>query len=257
MMLDLFTPENLITLLTLTSMEVVLGIDNLVFLTIMVMKLPPEKQDFARRVGLFLALFMRLGLLMAIKWIMGLTKPLFTVLNLPFAGREIILLLGGLFLIAKSTHEMFAGLEGHDDPKTPGANASLPLVILQIIVIDLVFSLDSVITAVGMAQDIWIMAVAVVVSVGIMLLFSKSVGAFVSRHPSIKVLALSFLILIGTMLVAEATGQHINRGYIYFAMAFSLSVELLNMRLRKKSVPVHMHGPQEELDAMQGDKKAG
>jgi predicted tellurium resistance membrane protein TerC len=249
-----FSAEVLVSLLTLTLMEVVLGIDNIVFISILTSRLPREQEAKARNLGLALALLLRLGLLFSIRWIMGLTAPLFS-LKLPlmkeavgFSGQKLILLAGGLFLIAKSTHEIYEKLEGgHGDAKGPGANtASFKSTILQILALDLVFSLDSVITAVGMANRISVMAVAMVVAVVIMLACAGAVGAFVNRHPSVKILALSFLLLIGVMLVAEGMGQHISKGYIYSAMAFSLLVELLNMRFRKKQAPVHLHSDFEE-----------
>jgi predicted tellurium resistance membrane protein TerC len=237
--------DGLISLATLTAMEIVLGIDNIVFLSIMTEKLPPKKQPFARTVGLSLALIMRLGLLLAISWVMGLTKPLFTIV-LPFSGRDLILLFGGLFLIAKATHEMFEKLEvarEHEaDAAKPKATSSMAAVLAQIVMLDIVFSLDSVITAVGMARAISIMVVAMIIAVGVMLIFAGRIGNFVNTHPSMKILALSFLLLIGVMLVAEGMGQHINKAYIYFAMAFSLGVELINMRLRaRKRKPVHLN----------------
>jgi predicted tellurium resistance membrane protein TerC len=250
----LFSAEVLASLLTLTLMEVVLGIDNIVFISILTSRLPKEQEAKARNLGLALALVLRLGLLFSIRWIMGLTTPLFS-LKLPllkeaigFSGQKLILLAGGLFLIAKSTHEIYEKLEGgHGDAKGPGGSAaSFKSTLFQILALDLVFSLDSVITAVGMANRISVMAVAMVVAVAIMLACAGAVGAFVNRHPSVKILALSFLLLIGVMLVAEGMGQHISKGYIYSAMAFSLLVELLNMRFRKKQQPVHLHSDYEE-----------
>jgi predicted tellurium resistance membrane protein TerC len=242
-------PDGLLSLATLTAMEVVLGIDNIVFLSIMTGKLPEKQQPIARTVGLSLALLMRLGLLLAISWVMGLKEELFSVFGRGFSGRDLILLVGGLFLLAKSTHEMFDKLEVEHEEKTAGASrASLALVLVQIVLLDIVFSLDSVITAVGMAQDISIMITAMVISVGVMLIFAGRIGAFVNRHPSMKILALSFLLLIGVMLFAEGMGQHINKGYIYFAMAFSLLVEILNMRIRKRQQkPVKLHSSYDEI----------
>jgi predicted tellurium resistance membrane protein TerC len=245
----LLHPGAMLSLVTLTLMEIVLGIDNIVFISILTGKLPPEQQPRARRIGLTLALIIRLGLLGAIKWIMGLTAVLFAVKN-PFAGgswdftgQKLILLGGGLFLIGKSTHEIYDKLEGeHTDEVRPGGASSFGLILVQILLLDIVFSLDSVITAVGMAQQFYIMAAAMVIAVIVMLIFAGAIGDFVNRHPSMKILALSFLLLIGVMLVAEGLGQHIGKGYIYFAMAFSLLVELLNMRLRKRRSPVHLHG---------------
>jgi predicted tellurium resistance membrane protein TerC len=231
-----------ISLATLTALEVVLGIDNIVFLSIMTAKVPPNKQAMTRTVGLALALLMRLGLLAAISWVMGLKEVLFTLVR-PFSGRDLILLFGGLFLIAKSTHEMFDKLEvGKEAEGAQPKSGSIALVLVQIILLDIVFSLDSVITAVGMAQHISIMVTAMIIAVSVMLIFAGRVGNFVNRHPSMKILALSFLLLIGVMLMAEGMGQHINKGYIYFAMAFSLVVELINMRIRpRRRDPVQLH----------------
>ena len=246
MSLEIFTQASTwLSLLTLTAMEIVLGIDNIVFISILTGKLSAAQQPLARRIGLSLALGMRLGLLFAISWIMGLTSSLFTlpILNEAISARDLILLLGGLFLIGKSTHEMYEKLEvKHDDDATGAAGrGNFALIIVQILLLDIVFSLDSVITAVGMAQHISVMVIAMVVAVGVMLVFAERIGDFVNRHPSMKILALSFLLLIGVMLLAEGLGQHVGKGYIYFAMAFSLAVELLNMRFRKKAAPVALH----------------
>jgi predicted tellurium resistance membrane protein TerC len=230
-----------VSLLTLTAMEIVLGIDNVVFISILTGKLPPAKQPSARRLGLSLALILRLGLLFALSWVMGLTEPLFTLFGKVFSGRSLILLGGGLFLVAKATHEIYDKLEVAHDETTAGGARAFGMILVQILALDIVFSLDSVITAVGMAQHIAVMVVAMVVAVGVMLVFAQRIGDFVNRHPSMKILALSFLLLIGVMLVAEGMGQHVGKGYIYFAMAFSLGVELLNMRLRKKVEPVTLH----------------
>ena len=231
------------SLVTLSLMEIVLGIDNIVFISILTGKLPAAQQPRARTLGLSLALVIRLGLLGAIKWIMGLTATLFTIGKWDFSGQKLILLGGGLFLMAKSTHEIYDKLEGeHAGQNKQGGTASFGLILVQILLLDIVFSLDSVITAVGMAQQFVVMAAAMVIAVGVMLVFAGKIGDFVNRHPSMKVLALSFLLLIGVMLMAEGMGQHVGKGYIYFAMAFSLLVELLNMRLRKKQNPVHLHG---------------
>ena len=238
----LIRPETYISLLTLTAMEVVLGIDNIVFISILTGKLPPAQQPLARRLGLSLALVFRLGLLFAISWVMGLTAPLFAVLGKAFSGRDLILLGGGFFLLAKATHEIHAKLEvAHADRTGPAGAATFGLIFVQILALDIVFSLDSVITAVGMAQHIFVMVIAMVAAVGVMLVFAGPIGDFVTRHPSMQILALSFLLLIGVMLVAEGMGQHIGKGYIYFAMAFSLGVELLNMRLRTMVAPVTLH----------------
>ncbi len=239
----LLTSENLIALLTLSSLEIVLGIDNIVFISILVGKLPPDRQASARRIGLLLAMGMRIALLLAISWVMGLTKPLFAVLEHGFTGRDLILLLGGLFLVAKATWEIHDKLEGAEQVAGgPRAAASFGSILAQIVLLDLVFSLDSVITAVGMASEISIMIAAVVIAVGVMLVFAASISAFIERHPTMKMLALSFLLLIGVVLVADGFGQHVSKGYIYFAMAFSLFVELMNVRLRKPSAkPVDLH----------------
>ncbi|MBI5367650.1 MAG: TerC family protein [Planctomycetes bacterium] len=239
-----FTVEGLIALLTLAALEIVLGIDNIIFISILVGKLPAEMQPRARRIGLLGAMFMRIGLLLALSWIMRLTKPLFTVFAHSFAGKDLILLVGGLFLVGKSTYEIHDKLEGateHGPAGGAGARAAFGATIAQIMILDIVFSLDSVITAVGMASHIQIMIAAVVASVMVMLWLAGPIGDFVNRHPTLKILALSFLILIGVMLVAESFGGHVNKGYIYFAMAFSLAVELINMRMRPKVEPVHLH----------------
>jgi predicted tellurium resistance membrane protein TerC len=245
-LLDAFTTaEGWVSLLTLTLMEIVLGIDNIVFISILTGKLPPAQRNKASRLGLALALITRLGLLFAISWVMGLKATLFTVLGRGFSGRHLILLGGGLFLLAKSTHEIFEKLEVEPEGHGPRAKsgATFAWTIGQILVLDIVFSLDSVITAVGMAPDVPIMVVAMVVAVGVMLVFAGSVSRFIERHPSMKVLALSFLLLIGVLLVAEGIGQHISKGYIYFAMAFAMLVELINMWLRKRQRPVALHRP--------------
>jgi predicted tellurium resistance membrane protein TerC len=242
---EYFTTAALVSFLTLTLMEIVLGVDNIVFISILTSKLPKEQEPKARNLGIFLAMVMRLGLLFSIKWIMGLTTTLFHLFGVqkwPMSGQKLILLAGGLFLIAKSTHEIYGKLEGgHGDGQGGGEKASFKGIVLQILALDLVFSLDSVITAVGMAQSIPIMAAAMIVAVLVMLVSAGAVSGFVNRHPSVKILALSFLLLIGVMLVAEGLSQHISKGYIYSAMAFSLLVELLNMRFRKKQQPVHLH----------------
>ena len=235
-------PDTYVSLLTLTAMEIVLGIDNIVFISILTGKLPPAQQPAARNLGLALALVFRLALLFAISWVMGLTAPLFSVLGKTFSGRDLILLGGGLFLVAKATHEMYEKLEvAHTEAKGALGARAFGLTLAQILLLDVVFSLDSVITAVGMARHVFVMVIAMVVAVGVMLVFAGRIGDFVNRHPSMKILALSFLLLIGVMLVAEGMGQHIGKGYIYFAMAFSLGVELLNMRLRRKTAPVFLH----------------
>ncbi|KAB2842356.1 TerC family protein [bacterium] len=239
-MAELFTVENLVALLTLTSLEIVLGIDNIVFIAILTGKLPAHQQGKARQIGLFLAMGMRIALLLGISWVMGLTKPLFEVFGHGFSGRDLILLIGGLFLIAKATHEIHDKLEGAEHVDKKVAVRSFNAVILQILALDIIFSLDSVITAVGMAKHIEIMIAAVVIAVGVMILFAGKVSHFIERHPTFKMLALAFLLLIGVMLTVEGVGQHINKGYIYFAMAFSLFVEVLNMKLHKPGKPVQL-----------------
>lgn len=237
-------PQVWIALGTLTALEVVLGIDNVVFISILVGKLSPEKRDFARRTGLGLAMGMRIALLFLLSWIIGLTAPLFSVLDQSFSGRDLILLLGGLFLIAKATHEIHDKLEGEEGHGEARVHATMTSVLTQIVLLDVVFSLDSVITAVGMVDELWIMITAVVIAVGFMIAFSGPLSRFVERHPTIKMLALSFLLLIGFTLVADGLGQHIAKGYIYFAMGFSVFVEFLNLRLRKTpAAPVHLRAP--------------
>ncbi|RIK68050.1 MAG: hypothetical protein DCC65_04255 [Planctomycetota bacterium] len=233
-MTELLTTENLIALVTLTGLEIVLGIDNVVFIAILAAKLPAAQQAKARTIGLMLAMITRIALLFAIGWIARLTSELFSVVGHGVSGRDLIMLLGGLFLIGKATYEIHHKLEG-PDPKEAGraVPAAFGAVIFQIVMIDIVFSLDSVITAVGMARSIVVMVVAVVAAVGIMLAAAGPISSFVERHPTMKMLALSFLLLIGVMLVADGCGQHIPKGYIYFAMAFSLVVELLNLRVRR------------------------
>ncbi|MEQ1572982.1 MAG: TerC family protein [Vicinamibacterales bacterium] len=234
--------EGWIALLTLTVLEVVLGIDNIIFISILAGKLPADDRGRARRIGLSLAMFIRIALLLSITWVMGLTEALFTAFNHPVSGRDLILLVGGLFLIAKSTHEIHDKLEGADTHGTTGRKAaSFASVIVQILLLDIVFSLDSVITAVGMAEDVTIMIAAVVIAVGVMLVSAGGISAFVERHPTVKMLALSFLLLIGVSLLGEGTGYHLEKGYIYFAMAFSVFVEMINIRVRAKSAPVHLH----------------
>jgi predicted tellurium resistance membrane protein TerC len=254
----LFDPQNLVSLVTLTLMEIVLGIDNVIFLSILAGKLPAAQQKKARQLGLGLALLIRLGLLLAISWIMGLTAPLFVVAGKTITGRSLILLLGGLFLIGKSTVEIYEKLEVAHEETTAGGRSRVSFVgtLVQILLLDIVFSLDSVITAVGMAQAIWIMMTAMIVAVLVMLVSAGTISDFVNRHPSMKILALSFLLLIGVMLVAEGFGEHVGKGYIYFAMSFSLLVELLNMRFRKKHAPVHLHtAMQAEADSRKGKGK--
>jgi predicted tellurium resistance membrane protein TerC len=228
-------PQAWIAFATLTLLELVLGIDNIIFISILVDKLPPAQQEVARRIGLFMAMFMRIGLLLVLSWIVGLVEPLFTFMGQSISGRDIILILGGLFLIWKSTGEIHQSLEGEEDATNSSLKATLTRVVLQIMVIDLVFSLDSIITAVGMVDEVAIMIAAVLASVALMMLFAGAIGQFVSRHPSIKMLALTFLVVVGVVLVTEGFGHHVPKGYIYFAMAFSLMVELLNIRFRKRA----------------------
>jgi predicted tellurium resistance membrane protein TerC len=238
-LIDIFTLEALTALITLFAMEVVLGIDNIIFISIVGERAPAEKREFTRKLGLFLALLMRIILLLSISWIMSLESSLFVLFSHSFSGRDLILLFGGLFLIAKSTFEIHHRVEGSPEENIKQISGlAAKFVILQIILLDIVFSLDSVITAVGMVDDLWIMIVAMVLAMLVMLASANSVAEFVEKNPTIKILALSFLLLIGVMLVAEGMGQHINKGYIYFAMAFSLGVEVLNMRYRKKHITI-------------------
>ena len=233
--------EGWIALGTLTVLEIVLGIDNIVFISILAGKLRQEDRARARRVGLSLAMIIRILLLLSITWVMSLTAPLFAVLGWEISGRDVILLVGGLFLIGKSTleiHEKLEGVEGHGSAKVAKSFAS---VIIQILLLDIVFSLDSVITAVGMAEDLAVMIIAVIIAVGVMLLSSSAISEFVDRHPTVKILALSFLLLIGVSLIGEGLDQHIPKGYIYFAMAFSVFVEMINLRIRAKADPVQLH----------------
>jgi predicted tellurium resistance membrane protein TerC len=231
----LFAPETWIALATLTLLELVLGIDNIIFISILVGKLPPSQQEKARRLGLFMAMFMRIGLLLVLSWIVGLVQPLFTIGEQSFSGRDLILISGGLFLIYKSTHEIHETLEGAASSAPAVQALSFGAAIAQIMVIDLVFSLDSIITAVGMVDTVAIMIAAVVISVGMMMLFAKAIGEFVHRHPTIKMLALAFLVVVGVVLIADGFGQHVPKGYIYFAMAFAMGVESLNILLRKRA----------------------
>lgn len=236
-------PQIWIAFITLSVLELVLGIDNVIFVSILSGKLPAKDQPRARFIGLSLALVMRVILLFSLTWVMGLVEPLFTVLGQHVSGRDLILLTGGLFLIFKSTHEIHGSLEGSEGEASRKVYAGFVSVIIQITLLDIVFSLDSVITAIGMVSNVWIMIAAVVVSIIAMMLFAGSIGAFVQRHPTIKMLALSFLLLIGTTLIAEGLEFHIPKGYVYFAMAFAVFVEMLNIRLRKKTSPVVLHNP--------------
>ena len=238
-----FTSSGLLALITLTFLEIVLGVDNVIFISILSSKLPGRQQGPARRLGLLAAMVMRILLLLSVVWIIRLTAPLFNVLGRPISGRDLILIGGGLFLLAKATieiHERLEGEEGHRSARVPPSFAA---VILQIAVLDIVFSLDSVITAVGMADEIGIMVIAVILAVGVMMLSAGPISSFVNRHPTVKVLALSFLLLIGVSLIGEGLGMHIPKGYIYFAMGFSVFVEMINLRVRKPAVPVQLHEP--------------
>ncbi|HET7537467.1 MAG TPA: TerC family protein [Candidatus Didemnitutus sp.] len=237
-------PQAWISLLTLTGLEIVLGIDNIIFISILAGKLPPDRQAKARQTGLMLALITRIGLLASIAWMAKLTTPLLSLFDRGISGRDLILIIGGLFLIVKSTIEVHDKLEGEDGHANPtGSKASFGGVLIQIMFLDIVFSLDSVITAVGMAQHLAVMITAVVLAMGVMLMAAGAISDFVNRHPTLKMLALSFLILIGVTLVAEGTGMHVPKGYVYFAMAFSFGVEMLNLKLRKKTKPVELHQP--------------
>jgi len=242
-MIDLLSdPQAWIAFLTLTGLELVLGIDNIIFISILVDKLPPERREVARKAGLFLAMFMRVGLLLILSWIVGLTAPLFEVAGFKFAGRDLILIAGGLFLLWKSTKEVHQLLEGEEGEGSQRVGSSFTQIIIQIMLIDIVFSLDSIITAVGMVQEVAVMIAAVIASVGLMMVFAAPIGRFVSAHPTVKMLALSFLLVIGLVLVADGFGHHIPKGYIYFAMAFSVFVEMMNLRMRKqRSKPVDLH----------------
>ncbi len=235
MMELLSDPQTWIALATLTALELVLGIDNIVFISILVDKLPKAQQERARRIGLFMAMFMRIGLLMVLAWIVGLVAPLFTVMGQEISGRDLILILGGLFLIYKSTGEIHQSLEGEEGHASSAVKATFTAVILQIMVVDMVFSLDSIITAVGMVDRIEIMIAAVILSVGMMMLFASAIGRFVSDHPTIKMLALAFLVVVGVVLIAEGLDFHIPKGFVYFAMAFSLGVEMLNINMRSRA----------------------
>jgi predicted tellurium resistance membrane protein TerC len=236
-------PESWIALLTLTVLEIVLGIDNIIFISILVGKLAKAQQPKARRLGLGLAMFLRIGLLASLAWMARLTAPLFSVLGKGISGRDLILLAGGLFLLTKATREIHEKLEGEEGEASSRVAARFAAVIVQILLLDIVFSLDSVITAVGMANHLSVMIAAVVIAVGVMMFAAGPIGEFVARHPTVKMLALAFLILIGMSLLAEGLGQHIPKGYIYFAMAFSVFVEFLNLRMQKKRQPVKLHEP--------------
>jgi len=238
-----FTSSDLIALVTLTFLEIVLGIDNVIFISVLSSKLPEPQQRPARRIGLLAAMVMRVLLLLSIVWIVRLTAPLFSVLGRPISGRDLILFGGGLFLLAKATTEIHEHLEGEEGHSSARIRPSFGAVITQIAGLDIVFSLDSVITAVGMADKIFIMVAAVILAVGVMMFSAGPISAFVNRHPTVKILALSFLLLIGISLIGEGLGLHIPKGYIYFAMGFSVFVEMINLRVRKRAAPVHLREP--------------
>jgi predicted tellurium resistance membrane protein TerC len=238
-----FTSSGLVALITLTFLEIVLGVDNVIFISILSSKLPGSQQGPARRIGLLAAMGMRILLLLSIVWIIRLTTPLFVILGRPISGRDLILMGGGLFLLAKATTEIHERLEGEEGHSTARVRPSFAAVITQIAVLDMVFSLDSVITAVGMAQEVTIMVTAVILAVCVMMFSAGPISAFVNRHPTVKILALAFLLLIGIALVGEGLGMHIPKGYIYFAMGFSILVELINLRVRRVATPVRLREP--------------
>lgn len=251
MMELLADPQAWIAFATLTVLELVLGIDNVIFISILVDKLAPARREIARKLGLFLAMFMRIGLLFLLAWVAGLTAPLFTVLAQEISGRDVILIAGGLFLLWKSTAEIHQLLEGERGEASAASGATFSAVVLQIIVIDIVFSLDSIVTAVGMVDHLAVMVSAVVASVALMMAFAGGVGRFVSAHPTVKMLALAFLFVIGVVLIADGFDHHIPKGYVYFAMAFSVCVEALNIRMRRKRAvaPVELREPYTRDDA--------
>ncbi len=236
-------PQAWIGFLTLTALEIVLGIDNIVFISILAGKLPARQQRGARRTGLLLAMISRILLLLSLSWVIGLTAPLFSVLGRAISGRDLVLLLGGVFLVAKSTHEIHDKLEGDSGRRSAAVAPSYASVLVQILLLDVVFSLDSVITAVGMVPQLGVMVAAVITAVGFMMVFAEAVSGFVDRHPTVKMLALSFLLMIGVMLIADGFGHHIPKGYVYFSMAFSVFVEMLNLRARRHQPPVKLHQP--------------
>ena len=238
-----FTSSGLLALFTLTIFEIVLGVDNVIFISILSSKLPSSQQGRARRIGLLAAMGMRILLLLSIVWIIRLTAPFFLILGRPISGRDLILIGGGLFLLAKATLEIHERLEGEEGRKSDRVQPSFAGVVIQISLLDIIFALDSVITAVGMADQISIMVAAVILAVGVMMFSAGPISSFINRHPTIKVLALSFLLLIGVSLIGEALGMHIPKGYIYFAMGFSVFVEVINLRVRRVGVPVHLHEP--------------
>jgi predicted tellurium resistance membrane protein TerC len=234
-------PQIWLAFATLTALELVLGIDNIIFISILVDKLPPEKREFTRRLGLFAAMFMRIGLLLVLAWIVGMTEPLFSVFEKGFSGRDIILIVGGLFLLWKSVGEIHQSLEGEEGHTSAVVKATFTGIIIQIMMIDLVFSLDSIITAVGMVEHVEVMIAAVITSVALMMLFAGPIGRFISAHPTIKILALAFLVVIGVVLIADGFGHPVPKAYVYSAMAFAVAVEMLNMRMRKRTEqPVHL-----------------
>ncbi len=246
------SPEAWVALLTLTALEIVLGIDNIIFISILVGRLPEHQRQRARIQGLGLAMFTRIALLLSLAWVMRLTEPLFTILEQAISGRDLILIGGGLFLLYKSSQEMWENLEGPEEEEAGNIKpvTSYAALLGQIAIVDIIFSLDSVITAVGMAKHVPVMVLAIIIAVGVMMFAAKSIGEFVDRHPSVKMLALSFLILVGVALIGEGLEMHIPKGYIYFAMAFSLSVEMMNIKMRKgrRVEPVHLHKPSQVED---------
>jgi len=243
----LASPEAWVALVTLTALEIVLGIDNIIFISILVGRLPEAQRNFARRMGLGLAMLTRLGLLFSISWVMSLTEPWFEVFSNQISGRDIVLIGGGLFLLVKATHEIHNSVEGLDDEGHKVVANSMGMVLLQIAILDIVFSLDSVITAVGLVDHVSLMAIAIVLAVLVMLMAAKAIGDFVDTHPTIKILALSFLILVGVTLIVEGFDVHVPKGYIYFAMAFSVGVEFLNLRMRRKKA-IRLHKQINEID---------
>ena len=247
-MIELLTsPAAWMAFITLTALELVLGIDNVIFISILVDKLPPAQRERARRIGLLLAMVMRVGLLFLLSWIVGLTAPLFSAFGQEISGRDAILIVGGAFLVWKSTKEIHQLLEGEEGHASAAVSATFGAVIVQVILIDIVFSLDSIITAVGMVDEIAVMVAAVMASVALMMLFAPAIGRFVGAHPTIKMLALAFLFVVGVVLVADGFGHHVPKGYVYAAMAFALGVEVLNIRQRKKRVaPIHLREPYAE-----------
>ncbi len=239
----IFSGEGLIALLTLTFLEIVLGVDNIIFISIVSNKLPVDQQAKARNIGLLLAMLFRIGLLLGITWIIGFTEPLFAVLGHEVSGRDLILAVGGLFLLAKSTSEIHHKIEGEDHTDDAQAKtATFTATLVQIVLLDMVFSFDSILTAVGLTEEVTIMIIAVIISIGVMMIFAGAISRFINEHPTLQILALSFLILIGFMLIVEALHYEVPKGYIYFAVGFSLLVEVLNMQFRKKSNPVKLRG---------------